>query len=64
MIGGKHLSHAVLLSEAKMIDHKDAAKVLTYEVKKYKGKLQLVRMWHDGWFPAEPVAGVDFRSKK
>lgn len=47
-----------------MIDHKDAAKVLTYEVKKYKGKLQLVRMWHDGWFPAEPVAGVDFRSKK
>jgi len=35
----------------------------TFEIKRFKGKAHVIRLWHDGWFPANPVKDVDFKKE-
>jgi len=32
-----------------------------FEIRKLKGKLHVIRVWHDGWFPINPFKGLDFK---
>ncbi len=35
-----------------------------FEIRKFKGKSHVVRIWEDGYFPMSPVRGIDIRSNE
>ena len=35
-----------------------------FEIRKFKGKAHVVRIWEDGYFPNNPVEGIDIRSNE
>ncbi|MFI5407143.1 MAG: hypothetical protein ACHQ1D_11620, partial [Nitrososphaerales archaeon] len=35
-----------------------------FEIRKFKGKAHVVRIWEDGHFPVNPVKGIDIRSNE
>lgn len=37
---------------------------LKFETRKYKGKMVVMRVWYNGWFPLNPVEGLDIRAKQ
>ena len=39
------------------------SEILRYETKKFGKIWQVVRVWYGGWFPVNPVKGVDFRGR-
>lgn len=37
---------------------------LKYETRNHNGKQVVMRVWYDGWFPLNPVEGLDIRAKQ
>ena len=42
----------------------DIMYMYTFEIRKIKGKSQVCRIWHNDWFPVNPVNGVDIKSRE
>lgn len=42
----------------------DDSKYMKYETRTYKGKQVVMRVWYDGWYPLNPVDGLDIRAKR